>query len=194
VAVDRAIKTIERYGVEGPLHEWRQLRGRIHDEVCRRGFDPGRNTFTQYYGSRELDASLLMIPLVGFLPADDPRMIDTVEAVERELMRGGFLLRYRTEEREAEQVDGLPPGEGAFLPCTFWLADNYALQGQYDRARVLFERLLALRNDVGLLAEEYDSRARRLLGNFPQAFSHVSLVNTAYNLTGRGSAEARRHE
>ena len=166
---------------DGPVGQWRALRDRIHDEVCRRGFDRGRNAFVQSYESTELDASLLLIPITGFLPAHDPRVLGTVHAIERELMEGGLVHRYRTRE----SIDGLPPGEGAFLPCTFWLADNYLLQGRIDEARTLFERLLALRNDVGLLAEEYDPVARRQLGNFPQAFSHVALVNTAFNLGER---------
>jgi GH15 family glucan-1,4-alpha-glucosidase len=194
VAVDRAIRTVERYRVEGPVDRWRALRTEIHDDICRNGFDRARGTFTQYYGSRELDASLLMIPMVGFLEATDPRMMGTVHAIERELMRDGLLLRYPTEEPSTQQIDGLPPGEGAFLPCTFWLADNYALQGRRDEARRIFERLLSLTNDLGLLAEEYDPRGRRQLGNFPQAFSHVALVNTALNLSApRGPAESRRH-
>ncbi|HEV3484688.1 MAG TPA: glycoside hydrolase family 15 protein [Vicinamibacterales bacterium] len=193
VAVDRAVRTIERYGADGPLDRWRTLRARIHDDICQKGFDTARGTFTQYYGSRELDASLLMIPLVGFLEAKDPRMVGTVHAIERELMRDGLLLRYPTEDPSTQKIDGLPPGEGAFLACTFWLADNYALRGQFDEARRIFEHMLGLTNDLGLLAEEYDPHGRRQLGNFPQAFSHVTLVNTAYNLSVRtGPAEARR--
>jgi GH15 family glucan-1,4-alpha-glucosidase len=190
VAVDRAVKAIERFGVEGPLEQWRTTRDRIRTEVLRKGFDARRNTFTQFYGSQKLDGSLLMLPLVGFLPADDARMRGTVTAIERDLVVDGFVRRYHTEAK----VDGLPPGEGAFLPCSFWLADNYALQGRTDDALALFERLLAVRNDLGLLAEEYDPRAGRLLGNFPQAFSHVSLVNTARNLTPdrTGPAEDRQ--
>ena len=186
VAFDRAIKIAEEFGHEGPLEQWRDIRARIHAQVCDRGFDAEAGTFTQYYGSRELDASLLMLPLVGFLPADDPRMVGTVAAIERDLLRDGFLLRYRTEET-LQHVDGLPPGEGAFLPCTFWLADNYALQGRHDEARRIFERLAALANDLGLLSEEYHHVHKRLVGNFPQAFTHVSLVNTARNLS-RGSS------
>jgi GH15 family glucan-1,4-alpha-glucosidase len=183
VAVDRAIKTAQSDGYEGPLEKWIPLRDEIHLDVCTRGFNAARNAFTQYYGSVELDASLLMIPLVGFLPADDPRVVATTASIERELLEDGFVHRYR--EASAPAVDGLPAGEGVFLPCTFWLCDNYALAGRRDEARALFERLLAIRNDLGLLAEEYDPRTRRLLGNFPQAFSHVSLVNTALNLTRR---------
>jgi GH15 family glucan-1,4-alpha-glucosidase len=190
VAVDRAIKTAERLGLNQPLEEWRALRGAIHDEVCTHGFDPRRNTFTQSYGSRELDASLLIIPMVGFLSPKDPRVVGTVDAIERDLIRDGFVLRYRTDTA----VDGLPPGEGVFLACSFWLADNYQLIGRHDEARRLFERLLDLRNDVGLLSEQYDPAAGRLVGNFPQAFSHVALVNTARNLTqpATGPTEHRR--
>jgi GH15 family glucan-1,4-alpha-glucosidase len=188
VAVDRAIKAIERFGLEGPIERWRALRATIHAEVCRLGFSSERNSFVQYYGARDLDAALLMIPLVGFLPASDPRVAGTVAAIERELTTDGFVRRYST----VSGVDGLPPGEGTFLPCSFWLADNYAMMGRGGEARALFERLLALRNDVGLLAEEYDPRNRRQLGNFPQAFSHVALINTADALTTHlGSADAR---
>ena len=189
VAFDRAVKAVEQHGLEGPVDRWRQLREEVHADVCRQGFDATRNTFTQYYGSTDLDASLLMIPLVGFLPASDPRMLGTVEAIERELMVDGFVHRYPTREH----VDGLPPGEGAFLPCTFWLADNYALQGRFDEAQRVFERLLSKTNDLGLLAEEYDEAGGRMVGNFPQAFSHVMLINTARNLARRhGPAEDRR--
>lgn len=189
VAFDRLIKSVEQFGEEGPVERWRELRQTIHDEVCSQGIDAGRNCFVQSYGSTELDASLLIIPQVGFLPPDDPRVRNTVKAIEDELMVDGFVQRYRTREA----VDGLPPGEGNFLPCTFWLADVYTLQGRYDEAQELFERLLALRNDVGLLAEEYDSLGKRLVGNFPQAFSHVGLVNTAFNLARRdGPAKHRQ--
>ncbi len=178
VALDRAVHAIEKFGADGPLERWRATRQQIHDDVCAHGFDADRNTFTQYYGSHELDASLLMIPLVHFLPATDPRMRGTIDAVQRELMSDGFVRRYRTETKG----DGLPPGEGAFLACTFWLVDNLALLGRIDEATALFERLLGLRNDVGLLAEEYDAGRGRLVGNFPQAFTHVGLVNSAFNL------------
>ena len=178
VAVDRSIKEIRKGYGEGPIDRWRALRDEIHREVCTRGFDTERDAFVQYFGSKSLDASLLMIPLVGFLPAKDPRVVSTVAAIERELMYRGLVLRYPTETG----VDGLPPGEGAFLPCTYWLADNYALAGRHQEARDLFVRLLDLRNDVGLLSEEYDPVLHRQLGNFPQAFTHVSLVNTAHNL------------
>ena len=179
VAVDRAIKAIENFGLEGPAERWRGLRAAIHEQVCREGFDPDLNSFVQCYGSKDLDASLLMIPLVGFLPPSDPRVRGTLAAVERCLLRDGFVQRYLSRPA----VDGLPEGEGAFLACTFWLADNLILLGRRDDARSLFERLLGLCNDVGLLAEEFDPRAGRLLGNFPQAFSHVGLVNTAINLS-----------
>jgi GH15 family glucan-1,4-alpha-glucosidase len=189
VALDRAVKGVEQFGVAGPVGRWRGLRDEIHAEVCREGYDPERNTFTQYYGSRELDASLLMIPLVGFLPPSDPRVAGTVEAIQRKLLHGGFVRRYST----SSDVDGLPAGEAAFLACSFWLADNLTLLGRRREARRLFERILALRNDLGLLSEEYDPAARRLVGNFPQALSHVGLVNTASNLTtAHGPAERRR--
>jgi GH15 family glucan-1,4-alpha-glucosidase len=189
VAVDRTVKSIERFGLEGPLERCRKLRTAIHEEVCRKGFDRERNTFVQFYGSKDLDSSLLMIPLVGFLPPSDPRVRGTVEAIERDLMKDGFVARYATKE----EVDGLPAGEGAFLACSFWLADNFALLGRRHDAIRLFERLLELRNDVGLLSEEYDPVKRRLVGNFPQAFSHVSLINTASNLSrGPGPAEDRQ--
>jgi GH15 family glucan-1,4-alpha-glucosidase len=188
VAVDRSVKEIRHGFGEGPLDRWLALRDEIHRDVCQRGFDVERNAFVQYYGSKSLDASLLMIPLVGFLPAKDPRVVSTVAAIERELIYKGLVLRYPTETG----VDGLPPGEGAFLPCTFWLADNYAIAGRTQEARDLFLRLLDLRNDVGLLSEEYDPVLRRQLGNFPQAFTHVSLVNTAHNLMpAKGPAEHR---
>jgi GH15 family glucan-1,4-alpha-glucosidase len=185
VAMDRAVKGVEQFGMDGPVERWRRLRTEIHQEVCQRAYDPDRGTFTQSYGSRELDASLLLIPLVGFLPPSDPRVRGTVEAIERELCEDGFVLRYPTGE-QGEPVDGLPGREGAFLACTFWLADNYALLGRVQDARHLFQRLLDLRNDVGLLAEEYDPAARRQLGNFPQAFSHVPLIDTAMHLAQAG--------
>jgi GH15 family glucan-1,4-alpha-glucosidase len=190
VALDRAVKAVERFGLAGPVEAWKKTRAAIHAEVCTRGFDDKRNAFVQHYGSSELDASLLMIPLVGFLPAGDPRVRGTVAAIQKELCSEGFVLRYRTQS----DVDGLPPGEGAFLPCTFWLADNLALQGRWDEARELFERLLEVRNDVGLLAEEYDPRARSFLGNFPQAISHTALINTAANLAQRKGPAQHRDE
>jgi GH15 family glucan-1,4-alpha-glucosidase len=179
VALDRAIRSAERCGLEAPLDNWRRVRQTIHDRVCRDGFDTGLNAFTQAFGSPLLDASLLMIPAVGFLPPDDPRVQGTVAAIEKHLMHDSFVLRYDTSKTK----DGLPPGEGAFLPCTFWLADSYALSGELDKACALFDRLAGLCNDVGLLSEEYDPQLGRLVGNFPQAFSHVGLVNTAMNLT-----------
>lgn len=182
VAVDRAVKSVEQFDLPGPVEKWRKLRKEIHQQVCNAGFDPGLNSFVQYYGSRDPDASLLMLPLVGFLPATDPRILGTVEYIQKTLRRNGFVERYPCRE----EVDGLPPGEGAFLLCTFWLADNLALQGRDEEAREIFEGLLELRNDVGLLSEQYDSEAKRFMGNFPQAFSHIGLINTADNL-------ARRH-
>ncbi len=189
VAADRAVKAVQRFGNPGPRDRWAALRDEIHAEVCERGYDPERNAFTQYYGSRGLDASLLLVPQVGFLPATDERVGGTVAAIERELCEDGFVHRYLSAD---DGVDGLPPGEGAFLACTFWLADAYTLMGRHDEAVHTFERLLALRNDVGLLAEEYDPGARRQVGNFPQAFSHVPLVNTARNLSARGGPAERR--
>jgi GH15 family glucan-1,4-alpha-glucosidase len=188
VAADRAIKSIKRYKLDGPIARWTAMRDQIHREVCERGFDSKRNSFVQHYNSTALDASLLMIPLVGFLPAHDPRVRGTVDAIQRELMKGGLVQRYATETG----VDGLPPGEGAFLPCSFWLADDLTVLGRYDEARELFERLLGLQNDVGLLAEEYDWTKRCQVGNFPQALTHVCLINTAHNLMlGTGPAEHR---
>jgi GH15 family glucan-1,4-alpha-glucosidase len=192
VAFDRAVKIIERLGEqvggESAIEGLRRLRDDIHEDVCRHAFDPALGSFVQAYGSKALDASLLLLPLVGFLPPTDPRIIGTVAAIERRLVVDGFVMRYDT----GEVLDGLPPGEGAFLACSFWLADNYILQGRIDEARALFERLLSLRNDVGLLAEEFDPSSSRQVGNFPQAFSHVALVNTAFNLTrAQGPAEQR---
>jgi GH15 family glucan-1,4-alpha-glucosidase len=184
VAVDRAVRSVEKFGLDGPVQQWQELRDEIAQDILDRGFDQQRGTFTQYYGSTELDAAVLMIPLVGFLPADDERVRGTVTAIEKELLVDGYVQRYtQTPENTA---DGLPPGEGAFLACTFWLADNYSLMGRTDEATELFERLLSLRNDLGLLSEEYDQKAGRLVGNFPQAFSHVPLINTARNLSTRG--------
>jgi GH15 family glucan-1,4-alpha-glucosidase len=183
VAIDRAIKTAEEHGLEGPVDRWKKVRKEIFDQVCDEGFNVEKGSFTQYYGSDELDASLLMIPLVGFLPAHDPRVRGTIEAVERELVEGGFVLRYRTVD--TGDVDGLSGREGAFLACSFWLADCLSLLGRDHDARQLLDRLLGLRNDLGLLSEEYDPVAGRLVGNFPQAFSHVSLVNTASKMGGQ---------
>jgi GH15 family glucan-1,4-alpha-glucosidase len=190
VAFDRAVKAVRHLGCDGPAERWARVRDEIHDEVCRRGFDEEIGAFVQSYDSRRLDASVLMIPLVGFLPATDARVRRTVEAIERHLVADGFVWRYLPEGTES--VDGLPPGEGVFLPCSFWLADNLALLGRTADAERLFERLLSLRNDVGLLAEEYDPTRRRLVGNFPQAFTHVSLVNTARNLSHAGGPAEHR--
>ena len=178
VAFDRAVKAAERFGLEGPVDRWRALRDEIHDEVCRRGFSKRLNSFVQSYDADLLDASVLLLTEVGFLPPTDPRMVGTVHAIERHLVRDGLVMRYNTHETD----DGLPPGEGAFLPCTFWLADNLAMMNRRDEAHAIFERLLSLRNDVGLLSESYDPRARRMLGNFPQALTHIGLIDTAYNL------------
>ena len=188
VAFDRAVKFVERAGLPGPVDRWRALCNQICDEVCTKGFSPARNSFVQSYGSDDLDAALLLLPQVGFLPASDPRIVGTIEAVQRELMLDGLVLRYRPQRIN----DGLPGEEGAFLACSFWLADALGMIGRYDEAREMFERLLALRNDLGLLAEEYDPRQGRFLGNFPQAFSHVALINTANNLMpGPGPSERR---
>ena len=188
VAFDRAVRSIEEFGLEGPLERWRGVRSAIHQEVCEHGFDPGQIAFVQSFGATTLDASVLLIPMVGFLPAEDPRVRGTVAAIERKLVRNGLVLRYDT----AEGVDGLRPGEGAFLACSFWLVDNYVLAGRHEEARDLFERLLALRNEVGLLAEEYDPHGRRQLGNFPQAFSHLALINSARNLASAGGPVHQR--
>jgi GH15 family glucan-1,4-alpha-glucosidase len=192
VAFDRAIIGCEKHDLGGPVDRWRQIRDRIHDEVCTQGFDQDKGAFTQYYGASDLDASVLMIPIVGFLPATDERVVGTVEAIQRELISDGLVMRYQTHGT----VDGLPGKEGTFLPCSFWLVDNLALMGRLDEARELFERLLGLCNDVGLLAEEYNTRLSRQVGNFPQAFSHVGLVNSARSLAaaleegGKGGGDA----
>jgi GH15 family glucan-1,4-alpha-glucosidase len=178
VAFDRAVKSCERFSLEGPVDRWRAIRAEIHADICENGFDARRNTFVQHYGGEALDAALLLIPQVGFLPAQDPRVAGTVAAIERELLHSGLVRRYSTERTD----DGVGGMEGAFLACSFWLADAYVMLGRIDEATALFERLLALRNDLGLLAEEYDPVAGRLIGNFPQAFSHIGLVNTAFNL------------
>jgi GH15 family glucan-1,4-alpha-glucosidase len=178
VAFDRAIKSAEAYGLKGPVNHWRAIRDSIHEEVCERAFNRSIGAFVQSYGSDQLDASSLLIPAVGFLPPEDARVKGTVEAIERGLMRNGFVLRYDTGASE----DGLPQGEGAFLACSFWLADAYVLLGRREDARELYERLLSLRNDLGLLSEEYDPAAERMLGNFPQAFSHIAVINTAHNI------------
>ncbi|MFE0376173.1 glycoside hydrolase family 15 protein [Streptomyces inhibens] len=189
VAVDRTVKLIESGDVDGPLERWKDLRETIHRDVCENGYDKERNTFTQSYGSQELDASLLLIPQVGFLPPDDKRVITTIEAIQRELgTEDGFVLRYPTAG-EGVGVDGLEGDEGAFLACSFWLADDLAMIGRVDEARRLFEKLLALRNDLGLLAEEWDPKLKRQVGNFPQAFSHIGLVEGALRLAATAVAE-----
>ena len=191
VAFDRAVRTVEEQGLDGPVDDWRRIRDAIEADVCERGFDKKRGSFVQSYGSKELDASLLMLPLVGFLPASDPRIRGTIEAIEAELLQDGLVVRYRTHH---EDVDGLPPGEGVFLPCSFWLVDCYELIGRHDDAHALFDRVVALGNDLGLLAEEYDPVAQRLLGNFPQAFTHLALVSSAFNvLPHLPSPMHRRH-
>jgi GH15 family glucan-1,4-alpha-glucosidase len=188
VAADRAVKLVEKFGNQGPVAQWRKLRDEIHADVLEKGFSTSRNAFVQSYGSNDLDAALLMMPLIGFLPAKDPRVMSTVAAIERDLISDGLVKRYASHP----EVDGLPPGEGTFLACTFWYADNLALMGRIEEAREVFERLLSLRNDVGLLAEEYDTTNKRQVGNFPQAFSHVSLINTAHNLSlSEGPAKSR---
>jgi GH15 family glucan-1,4-alpha-glucosidase len=195
VAFDRVIKAVEKYGAErlqitAPLDKWRSIRDEIHTQVCSEGYDPKRQTFTQYYGSEELDASVLLIPVAGFLPPTDERVIGTVEAVQRLLTRDGFVDRYSTAGSTGS-VDGLPGVEGAFLPCSFWLVDALAMIGRKAEARALFERLLALRNDLGLISEEYDPIGKRLLGNFPQAFTHLALVDSAYRLSLADSTGSR---
>jgi GH15 family glucan-1,4-alpha-glucosidase len=187
VAFDRAIQSAEMFKLDGPLDEWRATRAKIHAQVCEKAWNPALNAFSQYYGSDQLDASVLLLPLLGFLPPHDPRVKGTVAAIERDLMRDGFVMRYRTTEYD----DGLPPGEGTFLACSFWMVDNLALQGRMTEAVAMYERLLGLCNDVGLLAEEYDPIAGRLVGNFPQAFSHVALVHTGLNLTKHEQEMAR---
>jgi GH15 family glucan-1,4-alpha-glucosidase len=188
VAFDRAVRSSEEFGLEAPLDHWRAVRDTIHARVCHDGFDAKQNSFVQSFGVAALDASLLLMPIVGFLPASDSRIRGTLAAIERNLVRDGLVLRYLT----TAETDGLLPGEGAFLACSFWLADNYVLQGRIDEARALFARLLALRNDVGLLAEEYNPVAKCQLGNFPQAFSHLALINTARNLIGAGGSVHQR--
>jgi len=191
VAFDRAVCAVERHGLDGPAHHWRKLRDALHEEICTRGFSPQIGAFVQSYESPEVDAAALLIPLVGFLPASDPRIIGTLAAIEQSLMVDGFVRRYHTHAVR----DGLPPGEGVFLACSFWFADNLILQGRTEEGRRVFERLLAVRNDVGLLAEEYDVETGIQLGNFPQALSHLALVNTAYSLAGQHGPthERRRH-
>ena len=190
VAFDRAVKSAEAFDLHGPVAQWKALRDKIHADVCARGFDAAAGTFVRAYGSTELDASLLLLPALGFLPPGDPRVRATVEAIETRLMADGFVLRYNT----ATAADGLPPGEGVFLACSFWLADAYLMLGRQADAERLFERLLSLRNDVGLLSEEYEPRTRRLVGNFPQAFAHLALVNTASNLAHYKKPAEQRSE
>jgi GH15 family glucan-1,4-alpha-glucosidase len=190
VAFERAIEAHEQFGLPGPVAHWREVRDRIHEDICRRAWRPVLGYFAQSYGSDELDASLLLMPITGFLPATDPRVRGTIEAIQRNLTVDGLVLRYRSRQ----SLDGLPPGEGVFLACSFWLADALCMLGRRDEALRLFRRLLSLCNDVGLLAEEYEPAARRQLGNFPQAFSHVSLVNTALNLSQAAKPAEQRSE
>ncbi|MBN8900809.1 MAG: glycoside hydrolase family 15 protein, partial [Rhodospirillales bacterium] len=189
VAFDRAVKSVERLGFGGPVEHWAALRDQIHAEICAKAFDPALNAFVQAYGSKALDASVLLMPLVGFLPVDDPRMQGTLRAIETRLMSHGLIFRYDTGHTE----DGLPPGEGAFIACSLWYIDNLILAGRRAEAWEMFERILALRNDVGLLAEEYDPRAGRQMGNVPQAFSHVALVNTALALVRPQGGQTPSH-
>ncbi|MGZ8578211.1 MAG: glycoside hydrolase family 15 protein [Actinomycetota bacterium] len=188
VAVDRVVKLAEKSGLHRAAERFGRLRDEIHEEVCREGYDADRNTFTQYYGSQQLDASLLLIPQVGFLPPSDPRVVGTVEAIQRELVKDGFVMRYIPDESSA---DGLPPGEGAFLACSFWLVIDLALIGRREEAEELFDRLLSLRNDLGLFSEEYDQANRRLIGNVPQAFTHLTLIASAVALSDAAAAPAR---
>jgi GH15 family glucan-1,4-alpha-glucosidase len=188
VGFDRAVKAVDRFGLEGPVDRWRAARDSVRAEVLEKGWDADQGSFTQVFGSSNLDASSLLIPLVGFLPPSDERVHGTIAAIQRQLMHDGFVRRYLTEETD----DGLPGGDGAFLACSFWLADNLALVGRRAEARDLFERLSGIANDVGLLAEEYDPVRKRMIGNFPQAFSHVGLINTALNLAETGDAPAGR--
>jgi GH15 family glucan-1,4-alpha-glucosidase len=190
LAFDRAVKGCERFGLDGPVERWRAVRDGIHADICTHGYDGERRTFVQYYGGSALDAALLLLPQTGFLPGSDPRVIGTVAAIERELVRDGLVVRYRTEEVD----DGIGGEEGAFLACSFWLVDGYVMMGRIDEAKQLFERLLELRNDLGLLAEQYDASRRHLIGNYPQAFSHVALINAAYNLIDAHGPARQRSE
>jgi GH15 family glucan-1,4-alpha-glucosidase len=191
VAFDRTVRMAERAQTgDAALERWKATRDQIHAEVCLAGYDPERNTFTQYYGSDALDASLLLIPAMGFLPPDDGRVIGTVDAVQRELTHDGLLMRYSTDT----SGDGLPGGEGAFLPCSFWLADALAMIGRMDEARALFAHLLTLRSDLGLISEEYDTAQQRLIGNFPQAFTHLTLIKTAALLDALSQPGANRRQ
>jgi GH15 family glucan-1,4-alpha-glucosidase len=178
VAFDRAVMLAEQMNYEAPLEKWKAIRDTLHQQICERGFSAKKDSFVQAYGSEELDASLLLMPLVGFLPGDDPRVRSTVEAIRRELMRDGLVLRYDTSRTQ----DGLPPGEGVFLACSFWMVSSLKVVGREEEAVKLFEHLLSLTNDLGLLSEEYDPRGKRLVGNYPQSFSHIALVNAAYDL------------
>jgi GH15 family glucan-1,4-alpha-glucosidase len=190
VAVDRAVREVEEFGLDGPVDRWRALRETIHNEICTEGFHAKRGAFTQYYGSDKLDAALLMMPLVGFLPATDERIRSTIELIQKELVFDGYVQRYHPEE--SASVDGLPPGEGAFLPCSFWLVDCLHLLGREQEAREMFQRLLDIRTPLGLMSEEYETSRHRLIGNFPQAFTHVGLINTARNLSPKvGPADHR---
>ena len=188
VGFDRAIQGAEKFGLRGEVERWRQARDKIHRDICQKAYNPSLGSFTQTYGSKELDASLLLIPLVGFLPCTDPRVRGTIEAIERHLMPQGLVLRYKTEDVD----DGLPAGEGAFLACSFWMVCALSMLGRAQDARLLFDRLLGLRNDVGLLAEEYDIGAKRQVGNFPQALSHISLINAASEFTNTSSPGQQR--
>jgi GH15 family glucan-1,4-alpha-glucosidase len=190
VGFDRAIKSAEKFGFEAPLDQWRELRGRIHREICENGFDPVQNTFVMAYGSQWLDASILMLPSVGFLPGDDPRIRGTLAAVEKYMMRDGFVLRHDPREVSDEKQ----PIEGAFLACSLWLADAYVLAGEIAKAQAMFDRVVAIANDLGLLAEEYDSAAGRQTGNFPQALTHIALINTAHNLSDAKKPAMQRSE
>jgi GH15 family glucan-1,4-alpha-glucosidase len=190
VAFDRAIKSAEKFGFEAPLEQWRGLRDTIHRDVCQKGFDPGQNTFVESYGSQLLDASILLLPAVGFLPGDDPRVRGTLAAIEQHMMRGGFVLRH--DPRGAAEQQQRP--EGAFLACTLWFADAYVLAGKIEKAQELFDRVIAIANDLGLLAEEFDSDAGRQVGNFPQALTHIALINTAHNLSDAKKPAMQRSE
>jgi GH15 family glucan-1,4-alpha-glucosidase len=184
VAFDRGIKSVEKFGFKAPIERWRSLRETIHHEVCEKGFDRELNSFVESYGSKLLDASILMLPSVGFLPPTDPRLRGTLEAIEKYLMRDGFVLRHDPREVSDEKH----PIEGVFLACTLWLADAYVLTGEIDKAQALFERVVAVANDLGLLAEEFDTDAGRQTGNFPQALTHIALINTAHNLSAAKKA------
>jgi GH15 family glucan-1,4-alpha-glucosidase len=191
VALDRAVKAVEQFQLSGDRERWAALRETIHRDICTRGYNERCGAFTQFYGSDKLDASLLMMPLVGFLPADDPRVRSTIELIERELTQDGMVHRYHPEK--SESVDGLPPGEGSFLPCSFWMVDCLALLGRTTEAKSLFESLLSKASPLGLLAEEFDAGRNRLVGNYPQAFTHIGLVNSAQNLGDVGPADQRSH-